>query len=76
MNKLITILSPLEAEAFETQCYVEAFKRLKTKGFPADQGKFFVLLDNWGLTEENLKPLGLEVAGRNLVRIAGEVVIA
>jgi hypothetical protein len=76
MTKLITMLSPLEAEAFETQCYVEAFKRLKKKGFPADQGKFFVFLDNWGLTEENLKPLGLEIAGRNLVKMKGEVVIA
>jgi hypothetical protein len=74
--KLLKILNQQEQDAFETAYCVVAFKYLKAKGFPPDQGKFFKLIDDWGLTEENLLPLGLEIAGRNLVRIKGEVVIA
>lgn len=74
--KLLKILSQQEQDAFETICYIAIFNHLKAKGFPSDQGKFFKLIDDYGLTEENLLPLGLEIAGRNLVRIKGEVVIA
>lgn len=74
--KLLKILSQQEQDAFETNCYIATFNHLKAKGFPSDQGKFFKLIDDCGLTEENLLPLGLEIAGRNLVRIKGEVVIA
>ena len=74
--KLLTLLNQQERDAFETKACVATFNHLKAKGFPSDQGKFFKLIDDWGLTEENLLPLGLEIAGRNLVRIKGEVVIA
>jgi hypothetical protein len=30
----------------------------------------------WGLNDENLHPLGMEVAGKNLVLLKGETILA
>ncbi len=74
--KLLPIATPHEQEEFEKSCYLATFRYYKDKGFPSDQGKFFRLIDNVGLTNENLQPLGWEIAGRNLVQIKGEVILA
>ena len=75
LGNLLPILTDEEMIAFEVRATIALFTYLKAK-FPSDQGKYFKFLDHWGLTEENLLPLGLEVAGRNLVQIQGTKVIA
>ena len=76
LKNLIPTSTQEEQEAFEKKCYLATWIHLKKKGFPKDQGRFFKLIDDCGLAEENLKPLGWEVAGRNLVQIEGTKVIA
>jgi hypothetical protein len=76
LKNLIPTSTLEEQVAFEKKCYLATWIHLKKKGFPVDQGRFFKMIDDNGLTEENLQPLGWEVAGRNLVQISGTKVIA
>ena len=71
-----TLKDLLRQERFKEFSYLSIFCHLKEKGFPSDQGSFFKLIDEYKLTEENLLPLGWEVAGRNLVQIRNEVILA
>jgi hypothetical protein len=69
-------MSEEEMLAFEKNTMITCFEYLKERGFPSDQGEYFKLLDAFGLNDENLHPLGMEVAGKNLVLLKGETILA